>query len=803
MKPLISGFLRMFFGKELELRVKIFHILGIAGVVICISASILSLFQEMFLSLLITAGAGLFSLFLLIYSAKGGRQSFCYGATVVVIFLILFPSLFLFGGGYTGGMPFVFIFAVVYTVYMLEGYWQIGFALFELIYYSALCVFAYLYPEKIHTFATEADVLVDVIVGFLLISIALSATMSAQFRLYQRQQKELERARAAAEVANQAKSRFLANMSHEIRTPLHVIMSINELIRTEAAESTIRAYGEKIQDAGEVLRGLVDNILDMSKIEAGKTELYVAPYQTSDLIRVLELTGQTRCQTKKLKFRCICREIPPILCGDMAHIQQIAINLLSNAVKYTETGSVTLSVTCNPVENSGTVLLCIEVTDTGIGIDPEEIPILFEAFERASLPSHRHIEGTGLGLSIVKELCNRMGGSIRVKSRKGYGSTFTVELPQTVAAPESAETLRDDHAFVAPEGRVLVVDDNPENLAVMRELLHRTRLQVDTVGSGVAAMKAVREKPYHIILLDYMMPDMDGVETMRQLQKLHGFSTPVVALTANAVAGTRETLLKAGFSEYLSKPIPWGQLNALLLKYLPENLVTILPVSVPTARESAGFCEEYQPRLTPFRIDLSAALPFFDGDVREYLRTAEIFLAHGEDGQKTIAEFLQCDRDAGDLLYAVHALKSRAKNLGMLTLSEEAAHMEKLCRDNESEEVRSMIPHLLYFYRKAVEGLTILRPEMDALHPKEHPVSGERAVADCRRELPGLLDRLQRSPALECIDTLLAGNPTERERQMLDEMRKAVSVIQFEKASAICVDYLQMCGGVWVSDAES
>ncbi len=777
MKQQIARFIHTFFRKELELRVKIFHVLAIAGVLICISFTIVSLVQGMMVSLAINAGTGVISLGLLIYSARGGKTEICYIATVVCIFLILFPSLFVFGGGYTGGMVFFFVFAVVYTVYMLDGWKMLAVTVFEILYYAAFCVFAYCYPQYITPFPSEMDVMIDVIIGFIVVSVSLGVTMFVQFRMYQRQQKDLEKARADAEVANHAKSSFLAHMSHEIRTPIHVIMSINELIRTEAESSRIRGYGEKIKDAGELLRGLVDNILDMSKIEAGKMEIHPSHYRTTELMRVLELTGQTRCQAKQLTFHCVKQDLPPFLEGDIAHIQQIVVNLLSNAVKYTETGSVTLSVTCKSGEAADKVMLSIVVTDTGIGIEEEDIPHLFDAFVRADLPSHRYIEGSGLGLAIVQELCHLMNGSIRVESRKGWGSTFTVEIPQTLAEPDDLNDTKETRTFVAPAGRILVADDNTENLSVMRELLRRTKLQVDTVTSGKAALEAVQEKQYHVVLLDYMMPEMDGVETLHRLRAMPGFTAPVIVLTANAVAGTREKLLEAGFAAYLTKPIPWGQLESLLIELLPASLVTVTQRE-DTLQASEAFCKEVQPILLPYQIDLRAAMPYFDGDHKAYLRTAAMFLGYHE--EEKLSAFRK-ENNGTDLLYVVHALKGKARNLGLLALAEEAERMEKLCRQEKETEARSLLSHLLYLYRQASEGLACLRPYMEKEQGENSSMDGE----SCRQALPHLLSEWQRGPTLACIDLLLSSAKTEEEKQLLEDMHQAVSSIQFERAETL------------------
>lgn len=790
MKQLISKFVRIFFRKELELRVKIFHVLAMAGVVICIATTILSVVQQMPVSTGINAGAGIISLLLLIYSAKGGKQSICYWISVICIFLILFPSLFLSGGGYTGGMVFFFIFGVVYTVYMLEGRQMLAVVIFELLYYSGLCVFAYLYPERTQPFASEEDILTDVIVAFIVVSVVLSLTMYVQIRMYRRQSEELEQAKDEAEKANHAKSNFLANMSHEIRTPIYLILSLNELISMETTDAKINSYVEKIQNASEFLIRLLDNILDMSKIEAGKMELDIAPYRTDDLLQVLELVGQSKCQEKQLEFRLEKEELPPVLSGDMVHIQQIMINLISNAVKYTDNGSVTLSVSVKKGQTEDEIILCMSVADTGMGIQKNSIPQLFEAFSREEQSVKRHIEGIGLGLAIVKELCNLMGAGIQVESGKECGSIFTVEIPQMRADMEEVESQTKARSFVAPDAKILVVDDNPENLSVIRELLARTKIKVDTVSSGKAALEAVHTNNYHLIFLDYMMPDMDGMETLKRLRNIPEFVAPVIVLTANAVSGTRERMLEAGFTEYLTKPIPWANLVEILIKYLPEKLVTIIENEPEKAKASKKTYNEYEKELISYGIDMSSAMPYFEGDFTQYLSGANIFLEHSADTLHSLTQ-IEENTQMEELLYIVHSLKGRAENMGMLSLAEEAGRMEKLCQNEEDPEALSLLPHLCYLYKKAVDGLESLKPMIE-----EATCGNAEEKELCNREelqekLQEYLEHLQRRPSLDCINELLSMTQTPQEEKMLNQMKEAVSHIRFEEASAIYSDYFR------------
>lgn len=394
-----------------------------------------------------------------------------------------------------------------------------------------------------------------------------------------------------AERANKAKSSFFAQMSHEIRTPINAVLGMNEMILRESQSDNIKEYAFNIQNAGKTLLSIINDILDLSKIESSKMEIVENDYDLGSLLIDVENMISMRAEEQNLILKVLVNpDLPARLHGDEMRIKQCITNLLTNSVKYTDEGSIILKADFLKREDEA-IDLCISVSDTGTGIRKEDLQKLFEPFTRLDMVQNKNIEGTGLGLCITRRLVDMMDGSIDVESVYGQGSTFSFRIPQKTVGEEklldyrekarrAMETRRaEQKRFIAPGARILAVDDNRVNITVAKGLLKRLEVQFDSALSGEECLDMVRKRRYDIILLDHMMPEMDGIETLRRmklLEEYHRNPPVVIALTANAIVGAKEEYLHEGFQDYISKPIDSKQLDEMICRYLPEELVEYL-----------------------------------------------------------------------------------------------------------------------------------------------------------------------------------------------------------------------------------
>ena len=501
--------------------------------------------------------------------------------------VVFFPMLFITSGGTQSGMPVWFVLGLVYIFLLFEGRdFAIAMTL-SLLAFLGTYLLTYYRPDLVPD-STRFYSFSDSFFALVCVSLFIGIVLKIQSRTYEQERQIAEQQKREVEQIARSKDTFFANMSHEIRTPINTIIGLNEMILREDISDEIAENAINIQNASKMLLTTINDILDLSKLESGKMDIVPTQYEISSMFSDLVNLIWIRAHQKNLEFKVdIDPDIPSMLYGDEVRIKQVVTNMLTNAVKYTESGSVTLSAKGERVA-ADQILLRISVEDTGMGIRKESLDDLFRSFKRVDESDNRNIEGTGLGLTISKQLIEMMGGRITVDSVYHKGSVFTVELKQRIvnvrpigvinfaAQKQLSQRAVYRQSFIAPDARILVVDDNSMNLMVVVKLLRDTKVKVDTAESGKDALKKTAENTYHVILMDHMMPDMDGAATLRAVRsQTKGFcqKTPVIALTANVMSDAEQVYQNMGFDGYLAKPISAPLLEAGLLKYLPPALI--------------------------------------------------------------------------------------------------------------------------------------------------------------------------------------------------------------------------------------
>lgn len=593
------------------------------------------------------------------------------------------------------------------------------------------------------------------------------------------------------EDANRAKTNFVSNMSHEIRTPMNSIVGITEILLRSRHSPKEQEYLLNIQSSGRVLLTIINDVLDCSKMEAGKMQLFDEPYDTCSLFHDLRISMENRIGHSGLELIYdIDQDIPCKLKGDMGRIRQVIINLVNNAIKYTEKGSVRFSVHVRQ-KNTDKVMLYYEVADTGIGIRKEDQKILFDAFQRVEMDRNRYVEGTGLGLTISQNLVNMMGGVIEVESEYGKGSRFFFTIEQTIIDPTPVSAVnyngQKDNVtekeaeclFIAPEAHILLVDDNELNLVVAKELLKPLRMQIDTAENGLQAVKMVRGSQYDLVLMDHMMPVMDGIEAAKAIRALPEDKyqkLPIIALTANAMVDARKEFLNAGMNGFVAKPIDFARICNQLKLWLPKDLVRDVPKEEAKKLLADDLSDrEIQPEDPQMGFSFEEGVKHC-GSKAALMKTIRIFYRTIDSKANKIEQCLK-EGLISDYVIEVHALKSSALLIGAVPLSEAAKELEDYGKQGKTEVLEEKTPDVLTLYR---DLKNILRPyaekEEDA---KKEFSDGEwitalQQIHQCieQFDLDGvdqIMEQLEEYQVPECI------------RESMDQLRVYVADVSMEE----------------------
>lgn len=678
------------------------------------------------------------------------------------------------------------------------------FMLISTIVYYLYMVLAGRYISQTGSFDVSETILdlLIILIGSLMLLVVIAWNKQLQVRLKQKAEE--------AETAANSKSAFLANISHEIRTPLNAILGMNELVLRESRQPHIKEYAMYIKNSGKSLLTIISDILDLSKIESGKVYLVNENYSLSSLVEDVERSIQKRIMEKGLELKIYVEpELHENLKGDEVRIKQIIMNLLTNAVKYTEKGEVRLYITGTVVDNKQD--LTIEVSDTGIGMRSEDMDKLFTNFERLDLKRNRSVEGTGLGLPITKNLLVAMGGDITVSSVYGEGSTFTATVGQEIVNEEQIGDYRKKYkeklhhevryheSFHAEDARILVVDDNEVNLKIVVGLAKNTKLQIDTALSAAEGLKLIRQHSYQLLLIDHMMPEMDGIEMLQHVKTMDGGiykDIPAVAITANALSGAKQTYLDAGFCGYLSKPIDPERFEQIIKDNLPQEYVTECGDgngdTATEGQETDGTSDPKQEEeWSILGIDIAKALSYIGGSRELYISLLQTYLDGSEERIRKLEE-CKNKEDIFNYDITIHGLKGISASIGADSMAIAAAGLEEACKDPQTAMTYIQMNHdqVVSRYRELLEQIKkwLANIETDGKIEKE-AVTNITEMLTIISDLKTAVFEYKEKAACTCLERLykieipeLADEMGAKYYGILDKLYQYVSDYDMDKA---------------------
>ncbi|MBE7071002.1 MAG: response regulator, partial [Ruminococcaceae bacterium] len=647
---------------------------------------------------------------------------------------------------YTGGTEGTSLFLIFISVPVVFFFFNLSYALyFCTVFFIIMCVYMYT-PLKDFGYQFPAAYFARLpmlyLANVIMCALAQYETVKAKIR----QDKALEEAKHASE----AKTVFLANTSHEIRTPINAVLGMNEMILRETTKAEklketdqeayqeafrkIKVYSGNVDSAGNNLLAIINDILDFTKIEEGRMDIVKVEYQLSSVINDVSNMIYFKAREKNLTFETdIDEHLPDYLFGDVVRVRQVITNVLNNAVKYTDKGGVKLKITgvkkFRIPDGKSTIELIVSVTDTGIGISPEDMDKLFGKFERVDLEKNSTKEGTGLGLAITKMLLDMMDGNIKVESTYGEGSTFTLTIPQGVLVDDPIGNFKEKfenslnskteyhESFRAPDAKILIVDDTKMNLVVATEFLKETRVQIDTAGGGKEAVELALANKYDVILMDQRMPETDGEEAFRLIRSHSegpNINTPVICLTADAVVGARERYLSKGFNDYLTKPIDSKSLEKMLRKYIPAEKIELISKDANETSDAPSEAVENKNEAT-FRmlqaegIDTAKGLTNCAGDEEFYISILLEYLNGADEKKANLKSFLDSG-DFKDYGILIHSIKSTSAMIGATEPYKLAQELEAAAANDDKGFVLSNHDTFLKEYNTVLAALSSVVP---------------------------------------------------------------------------------------------
>ena len=619
-----------------------------------------------------------------------------------------------------------------------------------------------------------------------------------------RQVEQIRAAKEEAERANTSKSRFLANMSHEIRTPINTIMGMNEMILREDTEDVpkeylknVTGYSRNIRIASESLLELINELLDLSKIESGKMELVELEYSTNDFLQSLAMMIRVRSNQKDLTFTTkIDEKLPKKLFGDVGKLKEVLLNLMTNAVKYTEKGGFDLIVDVEDIEEDK-CRIHFSVKDTGIGIKPEDMEHLFTPFKRLEEVKNSGIQGTGLGLDISRQFVKLMGGELKCDSIYGEGSTFHFTIEQKVVDPEPLGEFREDDMevedekyvaqLIAPDAKILVVDDNDMNLQVIKGLLKPTKIKLTLVSGGKECLEKLDEESFNMVLLDHMMPEMDGIETLHHIREKFE-DLIVIALTANVVGGGSEFYKQAGFQDYLSKPVDSVKLEKMIKSYLPDELIRDADEvdDIPQVDEDLELPEDKKWLLQVPGLNVEDGLTYC-GNAQQFIKFLNTFYDTLDDKSKEIEDAFN-DGDIKLYTIKVHALKSTARIMGAQELSKHAEQLEAAGNGGDLEKINNETAELLTSFRAYKEKLSRIK-EVEAeiaqdADLQKDPIS-ENDLANAYEALKEFIPQMDYDAVEMIISEIKEYDLPVKDKELFDKLEKMLPSLNWEAMEAL------------------